>query len=142
MSSSEPTQAPPPPDAPPERKPWLDWSDRDQRVLIVLALLVFVGAGVQWARWRARGESLIEIERLPARQYDFRVDINRATWVEWMQLPGVGEVLARRIVADRIQHGPFESVSGLKRVPGVGVVTFDTIQPWLVCSDCKVITTH
>jgi competence protein ComEA len=132
----------PPPDAPPERKLWLDWSDRDQRVLIVLAALVFVGVGVHWMQWRMRGESLVEIERLPARQYDFKVDINRATWVEWMQLPGIGEILARRIVADRTQNGPFESVDGLNRVSGVGTATLDTIRPWLVCSDCKINTIH
>lgn len=129
-------------DAPLQRQPWLDWSDRDQRVLIVLALLVFVAIGMHWARWRSRGESLVEIERLPARQYDFKVDINRATWVEWMQLEGIGEIMARRIVADRAQHGPFASVDQLHRVPGIGTVTFDRIQPWLVCSDCKTVTTH
>ncbi len=142
MSSPEPSQATPPSDAPPERKLWLDWSDRDQRVLVMLALLVFAGIGMHWVRWRSRGESLVEIERLPARQYDFKVDINRATWVEWIQLPGIGEILARRIVADRTQHGPFESVDGLNRVSGVGTVTLDTIRPWLVCSDCKINTTH
>ena len=142
MSSTQPSMAPPPPDAPPERKLWLDWSDRDQRVLIVLALLVFAGIGMHWAWWRARGENLVEIERLPARQYDFKVDINRATWVEWMQLPGIGEILARRIVADRTLNGPFENVDGLNRVSGVGTVTLDTIRPWLVCSDCKIHTIH
>ena len=129
-------------DAPPQRKPWLDWSDRDQRVLIVLALLVFVAIGIHWISWRSRGESLVEIERLPARKYDFKVDINHSTWVEWMQLEGIGEVMARRIVADRVQTGPFASVDQLRRVPGIGTVTFDKIQPWLVCSDCKTVTTH
>jgi len=123
-------------------KPWLDWSDRDQRVLIVLSLLVFVGIGIHWARWRSRGVELVEIERLPERQYDFRIDINHATWVEWMQLPGVGEIMARQIVADRVKHGPFASVEELSRVRGIGTVTLATIRPWLVCSDCKISTTH
>ena len=141
-----PLPAPNPPpasaDARPDRKPWLDWSDRDQRVLVVLALLVFTGIGMHWARWRSRGENLVEIERLPARQYDMKVDINHATWVEWMQLPGIGEILARRIVADQQKRGPFASVDDLDRVSGVGAVTLDTIRPWLVCSDCKIVTTH
>ena len=143
---SSPPPPPPPaalnPAAPPQRKPWLDWSDRDQRVLVVLAVLVFAGIGIHWASWRSRGENLVEIERLPVRQYDFKVDINRATWVEWMQLPGIGEILARRIVADRKQRGPFTRIDDLDRVSGVGAVTLDTIRPWLVCSDCKIVTTH
>ena len=130
------------PNAPPSPKPWLDWSDRDQRVLIVLALLVFVGIGIHWVRWRSRGVELVEIERLPERQYDFKIDINHATWVEWMQLPGVGEIVARQIVADRVKNGPFTSVEELGRVRGIGTVTLDTIRPWLVCSDCKIGTTH
>ena len=142
MSSPEPLPAPPAPDAPTPRKPWLDWSDLDQRVLFVLAWLVFAGIALHWARWRARGVNLVEIERLPARQYDFKVDINRATWVEWMQLPGIGEILARRIVADQKQRGPFASINDLDRVSGMGPVTLDTIRPWLVCSDCKIVTTH
>ena len=152
MNLPEPTPpAPPPaaplpaaqsPDAPAQRKPWLDWSDRDQRVLVGLALLVFLAIGFHWLRIRAGGGELVEVERLPERQYDFKIDINRATWVEWMQLPGVGEIMARRIVANRAEYGPFDSVADLRRVPGVGAVTFDTIQPWLVCSDCKIGTTH
>ena len=134
--------ATPPADATPAPPPWLDWSDRDQRVLIVLSLLVFAGLGFHWFRWRSRGVELVEIERLPERQYDFNIDINHATWVEWMQLPDVGEIMARQIVADRVKHGPFKGVEDLGRVRGIGTVTLDTIRPWLVCSDCKIGTTH
>ena len=137
-----PVETAPPADGPPPRKPWLDWSDRDQRVLIGLALLVFIAIGIHWFRWRSRGGDLVDIERLPERQYDFKVDINHATWVEWMQLPGIGEIMARKIVADRAQRGPFTSADELGRVPGIGTVTLDTIRPWLICSDCKTSTTH
>ena len=136
------SQAARPADDPPPPKPWLDWSDRDQQVLIVLALLVFVAIGFHWLRWRSRGVELVEIERLPERQYDFKIDINHATWVEWMQLPGIGEIMARQIVADRLKSGPFTGVEELGRVPGIGTVTLDTIRPWLICSDCKTNTTH
>lgn len=136
------TVAPQHPSDQPPRKLWLDWSDRDQRVLLVLSILVFVGIGCQYLSWRWQGAALVEIERLPERQYDFKVDINKANWIEWMQLEGIGELLARRIEEDRKTNGPFASVDDLDRVPGIGTVTLDTIRPWLICSDCKVGTTH
>lgn len=133
--------SPPPPDQP-SRKLWFDWSDRDQRVLLILSVLVFVGIGYQYLSWRWQGAALVEIERLPERQYDFKVEINKASWIEWMQLEGIGELMARRIEEDRKTNGPFASVEDLDRVPGIGTVTLDTIRPWLICSDCKVGTTH
>lgn len=146
MTDSSPQDTPPEssPDQPKSvsRPPWFDWTDRDQWVLAMLSLSVLLAVILHWTCWRAQGVAVVDIERLPLRQYEFRIEINQATWVEWMQLPTVGEVLARRIVADRKERGPFHSIEEVSRVPGVGAVTFDTIQPWLTCSDCKTGTAH
>lgn len=48
------------------------------------------------------------------------VNLNRASAGQLEQLPGVGPVLAQRIVADREANGPFASLDDLGRVPGVG----------------------
>lgn len=48
------------------------------------------------------------------------VAINRATASELESLPGVGPVLAARIVAYRDQNGPFSVVEDLLSVPGIG----------------------
>jgi len=61
----------------------------------------------------------------------FQVDINNATWVEWIQLKGIGETMAHRIVAERDINGPFESIEDLQRVNGIGPVTLEEIRPWL-----------
>jgi len=50
---------------------------------------------------------------------DGRVDLNHATQGELETLPGVGPVLAGRIVAAR----PFTSVDSLERVSGIGPST-------------------
>lgn len=49
-----------------------------------------------------------------------RVRLNSATAAELEALPGVGPVLAGRIVAHREAHGPFASVEDLLDVPGIG----------------------
>lgn len=48
-----------------------------------------------------------------------KLDLNRATALELEELPGIGPVLAARIVDDRDMHGPFRSLDDLKRVPGI-----------------------
>ena len=48
------------------------------------------------------------------------LDLNRASVEELTGLPGIGTVLAERIVAYREAHGPFASVEELLRVSGIG----------------------
>lgn len=49
-----------------------------------------------------------------------RLDLNAATAVQLEALPGIGAVLAQRIVDYRTQHGPFRAVRDLLDVPGIG----------------------
>lgn len=58
-----------------------------------------------------------------------RVDVDRATAEELTRLPRVGPALAQRVVRDREMHGPFGSLDGLDRVPGIGPVLLGTIAP-------------
>jgi competence ComEA-like helix-hairpin-helix protein len=57
-----------------------------------------------------------------------RVDVNRAG--KWLleALPGVGEVLAQRIIDFRQQNGPFANTVDITRVSGLGMDTFDKIK--------------
>jgi competence protein ComEA len=48
------------------------------------------------------------------------LDLNRATAAELDGLPGIGPVLAARIVAHRQRHGPFASREELLAVRGIG----------------------
>ena len=57
------------------------------------------------------------------------VDLNRATAVELQAIPGIGPVIAGRIVAYREQHGAFATPEELMEVPGVGAKTFARIAP-------------
>src|SRR5260370_4526984 len=48
--------------------------------------------------------------------FTHRVDVDQASAVELQTLPGIGPVLAARIVADRDSNGPFGSLEHLQRV--------------------------
>lgn len=52
------------------------------------------------------------------------VDLNTATLAQLDELPGVGPVLAQRIIDYRAKHGGFASVSDLSKVDGVGETRF------------------
>jgi competence protein ComEA len=56
------------------------------------------------------------------------LDINRADAADFQALPGIGPVLARRIVAHREAHGPFRDPADLLQVPGVGATRFARLQ--------------
>ena len=59
------------------------------------------------------------------------VRVNRATATELQGLPGVGPVLASRIVAERDAHGPFHTAADLGRVKGIGAKTCVRLAPHL-----------
>jgi competence protein ComEA len=52
------------------------------------------------------------------------VDLNAATLADLDALPGVGPVLAQRILDWRQEHGRFTSVEELQEVPGIGPATY------------------
>lgn len=56
------------------------------------------------------------------------VDLNTATVTELQTLPGIGEVLAQRIVEFRDRHGGFRAVSDLRQVEGIGDAKYQQLK--------------
>ncbi|GIJ25742.1 hypothetical protein Vqi01_09040 [Micromonospora qiuiae] len=57
-----------------------------------------------------------------------RVNLNTATSAQLETLPGVGPVLARRIIEHRDQHGGFRSVGDLRQVSGIGDARYEQLK--------------
>jgi competence protein ComEA len=97
--------------------------------LVVAAMLALAGWWTVHDGWRG---GLIEVERARPLDARFAVDINTADWPELMQLPGIGEVLAHRILESRKSQGPFADHDALRRVRGIGPRTLQQIRPYLL----------
>jgi competence ComEA-like helix-hairpin-helix protein len=61
-----------------------------------------------------------------------KVNINTADEATLDTLPRIGPALAGRIVAYRLQHGPFKSIENLKDVRGIGDATFEAVKDLIV----------
>lgn len=70
-------------------------------------------------------------EQTAATQQGAKLNLNTATAEELMTLPGIGEVLAGRIVAYREAHGSFSSIDELAQVEGIGEKRIDAIRDYV-----------
>ena len=127
----------------------------ERRALIFLAVVTAAGGVLRATRSAAasggggadaaavapdlRGEDLVRQAAL-SRQAEAaqrplgpgeRVDVERGGAAELTRLPRVGKRLAQRIVADREVNGPFGSLAGLARVPGVSAALVRALTPYV-----------
>jgi competence ComEA-like helix-hairpin-helix protein len=89
---------------------------REQKLVaagVLLAQLVLLSA---WFTWGGKRE-LVDIDHPPRLDARFLIDINAASASEFALLPDIGETLAARIVAWREEHGGFNSIEELRRLP-------------------------
>ena len=92
-----------------------------------LALLLALGSGMNRL---LRVETVAPVHCVDAealREAEM-VNLNSATAEKLATLPGIGEVLAGRIVGYREEHGAFASVEALVDVPGIGEGKLDAIR--------------
>lgn len=60
------------------------------------------------------------------------VDLNTATLEDLVALPGIGEVLAQRILEYRKQHGKFSRIEELEKVKGLGASKLQALKEHVV----------
>jgi competence protein ComEA len=59
------------------------------------------------------------------------IAVNEASHEELVAIPGIGPVLAGRIIDHRSRHGPFTTVDELTNVCGIGKVRLSRIRPFV-----------
>ena len=117
-------------------------------LLIKGAMLIATVAVVLWIGWPAPKEEPRQVEpaqsiatqapatspvpvAAPARA-ESKVNLNRASADELQSLPGVGPVLAQRMVEWRKAHGRYRTVDELQEVKGIGKKRMEQLRPLLM----------
>ncbi len=111
-------------------------------LLIKGAMLAATIAAVLWVGWpapkdapsQAEPNQPMTVQATPppgsvAATAPSKVDLNRASVDELTMLPGVGPVLAQRMVEWRKAHGRYRSVEDLQGVKGIGKKRLEQLRP-------------
>ena len=64
-----------------------------------------------------------------------KVNINTADASALESLPGIGPVIAQRIVEYRQTYGLFRTIDQIKDVSGIGEATFAELEPWITVGE-------
>ncbi len=94
--------------------------------LLSSGTLVEVDQEGAWRLGRMSGERL--------RTLGAALDLNTASARDLEALPGIGPVLAQRLIQHRENHGPFKTLEDLLAVPGIGKKKLAQITPFLMVS--------
>ena len=63
-----------------------------------------------------------------------RLDLNQASAGELESLPGIGAVLAQRVIAFRESIGRFQKIEDLREVKGIGAKKFEHLKSFVMVS--------
>lgn len=128
---------------------WLSLTPTERRVLLFLAGTLVAGAAIRYYQetaphgpdfdYRAADSSFAAFqERIAADTAETAqmvqgqpLNINTASIVELLSLPGIGPTLAERIVEHRQQTGRFTTVDDLQSVKGINKKKFEKLKPYI-----------
>ncbi len=117
---------------------------QEKRVAIFLVFSALIGVIIRWLQFRLPEPNIIPAvvvdssagkdtarasHRKPATH--FPIDVNAADTTQLIAVPGIGPVLAKRIVEFRDRHGKFRSLNDLLKVKGIGAKKLEKIRPYI-----------
>lgn len=101
--------------------------------VVIFALALFAAACATQSRQARQASSEVQLNlEAPKAKRGSLININTAPRQELEKLPGIGKVVAERIVAHRQQYGPFRRAEHLMMVRGISDRKFRAIRAMIV----------
>lgn len=125
-------------------KDWLALTRTERNVILFLCVTLAIGAGIKLYRltfpprpafdYRASDSTFAALSQAPDEQEESPrtpavININSASKEELMKLPGVGEVLAERILIHRDEIGRFTTFDQLLTIRGISKKKLEQLKP-------------
>lgn len=108
---------------------------QERKVLIFIGILILVGSILRILNLNAiEGDPALGIDKVViSGNIDLSkpVNINLSFSGDLESIPGIGEVIARRIIDYRNQFGYFKDLEDLKNVKGIGDKKIETIRKYI-----------
>ena len=107
---------------------------KDERiVLISLGVIITLGVSLQYL-FKTNPQFKNIISTLESERIYAKTNLNTASHKELVNIPGIGDVLAGRILQYRETHGKFKNLEELKNVSGIGAATYASVRKYLTLS--------
>jgi competence protein ComEA len=126
---------------------WLALTPTERNVILFLTLTLVVGAAIRFYQDTVPPNRQFDYSALDSTFAVFQkhvaadsirqekgksnrvVNINIAGKAELTSLPGIGAVLAERIIRQREEQGEFEAISDLQKIKGISKKKFEKLKP-------------
>ena len=105
------------------------------RSFLIKAVMLAVTAGlVLWVGWPVPSQDNRGPVSPVSPDLQSKLDLNRASVEDLTHLPGIGPVLAQRIIERRQNNGLYRSVEGLLKVKGIGKTRLNRLRSLILVS--------
>ncbi len=104
----------------------LNLTVEERKTIIFLGLILFIGLGLKFLTVKFQKVCIF----VSSSQDVFRIDLNTADKQTLMEVPGIGEIIAERIIEYRRERGAFKNKDELRSIKGITELRYRKMQEY------------